>query len=365
MSTKIQSKTLTHFLTREAPLIAIEAWYNGRMYKFTEYTGITYPTTLFMHKNKTFRFYIDLDGFEEKLPQDLSLWIKNNENKFRKTHNKMSYSLVKLKEIRNSSLKTGKELLEAARKTSKLWGDMYIGVLISHHLAMFHEKFMENGIRIYDDNIVNEAIKWRKEEGNIFFNEGVETISKLLDKIAKIKKCDREDLRHLTLKELEDFIKKGIFQKNEIRFRKNFPYIYFRDRVIHKNHIGRFLGKFGCRLGSEERITNFSEVKGSVANKGNARGTARIITNRGQLKKFQDKDVIVAHMTSPWYLPILRKASAIVTDEGGVTCHAAIISREFDVPCIVGCRIATRVLEDGDLVEVDANNGVVRKLNGK
>ena len=61
-------------------------------------------------------------------------------------------------------------------------------------------------------------------------------------------------------------------------------------------------------------------------------------------------------------MPFLKNASAIVTDEGGLTCHAAIISRELKIPCIVGTGNATKVLKDGDLVEVDANKGIVKIL---
>ena len=59
-------------------------------------------------------------------------------------------------------------------------------------------------------------------------------------------------------------------------------------------------------------------------------------------------------------VPYLKNASAIATDEGGLTCHAAIISRELKIPCIIGTKISTKVLKDGDLVEVDAEKGVVR-----
>ena len=67
-------------------------------------------------------------------------------------------------------------------------------------------------------------------------------------------------------------------------------------------------------------------------------------------------------MTTPDYIPAMKKAAAFVTDEGGITCHAAIIAREMKKPCIVGTKIATKVLHDGDLVEVDADKGVVRIL---
>jgi len=61
-------------------------------------------------------------------------------------------------------------------------------------------------------------------------------------------------------------------------------------------------------------------------------------------------------------MPAIKKASAIVTNVGGITCHAAIVSRELKIPCIIGTKIATKVLKDGDLVEVDAQKGIVKIL---
>ena len=67
-------------------------------------------------------------------------------------------------------------------------------------------------------------------------------------------------------------------------------------------------------------------------------------------------------MTVPYFEQVLTRAAAIVTDEGGITVHAAIFAREFKIPCIVGTKIATQILKDGDWVEVDANKGVVKIL---
>jgi pyruvate,water dikinase len=67
-------------------------------------------------------------------------------------------------------------------------------------------------------------------------------------------------------------------------------------------------------------------------------------------------------MTTPDLMPAIEKAVAIVTDEGGMLCHAAIVSRELGIPCIIGTRNATSILRDGDLVEVDAEKGIVRKI---
>ena len=92
--------------------------------------------------------------------------------------------------------------------------------------------------------------------------------------------------------------------------------------------------------------------------------TGKVIIVRGvkDLHKVQKGDVLVALTTHPDYVPVMRKSVAIVTDEGGITSHAAIVSREFGIPCIVGTKHATSVLADGDLVEVNAIDGWVKKL---
>lgn len=115
------------------------------------------------------------------------------------------------------------------------------------------------------------------------------------------------------------------------------------------------------------------EIKGVVANKGKARAKVTIIPNLfddlNKMIPLMDKmpkgNILVAPTTSPELTPALKKASAVVTDEGGLGSHAAIVSREMGIPCIVGTKIATQVLEDGDEVEVDADEGVVRIITKK
>lgn len=79
-------------------------------------------------------------------------------------------------------------------------------------------------------------------------------------------------------------------------------------------------------------------------------------------KKFKRGAILVTTMTRPDFVPILHQAKAIITDEGGLTCHAAIISRELGIPCIIGTKVASKVLQSGDKVEMDLMNGVVKKL---
>jgi len=105
-----------------------------------------------------------------------------------------------------------------------------------------------------------------------------------------------------------------------------------------------------------------SELKGECACPGISRGPVRIIEQGSQNDKMRQGDVLVAHQTNPDVVPAMKKAAAVVTDLGGMTCHAAIISRELRIPCVIGTKIATKALKDGDLVEVDATHGTVRKI---
>ncbi|HEX8974466.1 MAG TPA: PEP/pyruvate-binding domain-containing protein [Patescibacteria group bacterium] len=112
-----------------------------------------------------------------------------------------------------------------------------------------------------------------------------------------------------------------------------------------------------------ERVnSDVNQLVGTSAFAGKVNGSVKIINGFDDLSKVGLGDVLVTQMTNPKYLPAVQKASAIVTDEGGLLCHAAIVARELKKPCIIGTKFATQVLKDGDLVEVDADNGIVRIL---
>jgi len=104
------------------------------------------------------------------------------------------------------------------------------------------------------------------------------------------------------------------------------------------------------------------KVSGQIAFTGKISGIARIVLDPAKIKQFDQGDILIAGSTRPEYLPIMKKAAAFVTDSGGILSHAAIVAREMKKPCIIGTKIATEVLKDGDLVEVNANHGWVRKL---
>ena len=108
-----------------------------------------------------------------------------------------------------------------------------------------------------------------------------------------------------------------------------------------------------------------NELTGQVAYKGTYIGKVSMVLTKEDANNFKEGNVLVASQTTPDFIHAIKKAGAIVADEGGIISHASISAREFKIPCIIGTKIATQVLKDGDMVEVDADRGVVRILERK
>lgn len=109
-------------------------------------------------------------------------------------------------------------------------------------------------------------------------------------------------------------------------------------------------------------VENNKVVKGQVAFPGKVQGSACLIFGPQHIGKVKPGNILVASATSPQFLPAMKIAGAFVTDVGGITSHAAIVARELKIPCIVGTKIATQIFKTGDMLEVDADKGIVRIL---
>lgn len=107
------------------------------------------------------------------------------------------------------------------------------------------------------------------------------------------------------------------------------------------------------------KTTDLPILTGAAASPGIGTGLVKVLKSPSEISKVKQGDVLVAPMTSPDYVPAMKKANAIITDEGGQTSHAAIVSRELGIPCIVGTKDATKVLKDNDIVSVDGSKGLV------
>lgn len=183
--------------------------------------------------------------------------------------------------------------------------------------------------------------------------------------IAKRLSVDKKYMQYIDVDEITSALKAGALPpslKNDLPKRDNFAVL-----IIEK-------GKSIWLVEDEAKefikvneivkeIATTDTIKGAIASRGYARGHVKVCISSVETHKVEDGDVLVTAMTTPDFVPAMRKAAAIVTNEGGVTCHAAIVSRELNKPCIIGTKIATKVLKDGDMVEVDAEKGIVKIIS--
>ena len=115
-----------------------------------------------------------------------------------------------------------------------------------------------------------------------------------------------------------------------------------------------------------EEVEEREEVTGTVANQGKISGEAVLVLSTKDFDKIKSKEnknlILIAHELTPDYTPILESVNGVISDVGGITSHAAIITRELNKPCIIGTEIATKVFKDGDFIKLDAIKGVVKKI---
>ena len=168
-----------------------------------------------------------------------------------------------------------------------------------------------------------------------------------------------EDMISLTDQEIISYLKTGqgiSLDQTRKRFNRQYVSLSVNNRMEFL-YDQRLIEKIRTTFRSVKAVR---EIKGNIVSRGRARGRVKIIINKNDLLQFKSGQILVSNFTTPEYVPAIRRAAAIVTDDGGITCHAAVVAREFGKPCVVGTKDATRWLKNGDLVEVDAEKGIIR-----
>ncbi len=188
----------------------------------------------------------------------------------------------------------------------------------------------------------------------------------LLKYVARKTGVKYSELIEIGFRELLDLLKKnkkatkafrGILRKRDQV--SAFLTYYGQVKIITGPAVKKFFKK---EIG-ETVVLKKDLLKGQGASQGEARGKVVIFKTEADIAKVKKGDIMVAFATVPSFVPAMEKAAAIVTEMGGLLSHAAIVSRELKVPCVVGVENVMKILKEGDLVEVDATKGVVKKLN--
>jgi len=221
-----------------------------------------------------------------------------------------------------------------------------------------------------NDSYLVEQIGWAREFGWLLtfsveqaFKSGAKLIP-FYKILAKEISVPYEDWVYLTSAEIIQALEGSAIPYEEIKNRKDgFAFLLKKGIVkIASGEKGKKLSEWIDKNAGQNVIQDITEIKGQSAMPGVMKGRVHIALLPADSHNLEAGEILVCSMTSPEYLPAMRRAAAFVTDEGGLLSHAAIIARELGKPCIVGTKIATKVLKDGQLVEVDANKGIVRIL---
>ena len=183
------------------------------------------------------------------------------------------------------------------------------------------------------------------------------------EKLSVLFSVPKDDLGYLTLLEIEDSCRLGKIDRPCIEKRKTVPLVVTAklpelQMIMKEGPPQQYL----TIINSLEKKSKQTVVSGNSAYPGKAVGKVCLIRSYHDVKKVQEGDILIANTTHPNYLPGMKKAAAFITNEGGLISHAAIVAREMKKPCIVGTKIATKCFQDGDMVEVDARSGIVRKV---
>lgn len=235
--------------------------------------------------------------------------------------------------------------------------------------AKINSKKLENPIKLSkkDENFSNilRIGAFVKDDVSELLDLRKKIMVNLFREASSRLKCALEDLEYLQISEIESFLINNENNFNNlVNERKNITIIYYpksKLEILEGKKAETLLekGKF-----KEISITRKETVlKGQIASLGRVIGKAKVVFNSKEAEaKIEKGDILVAPYTAVEYLTSMKKASGIITETGGVTSHAAIVSRELNIPCIVGLKEATKRIKDGQKIELNADEGKVRLL---
>jgi phosphoenolpyruvate synthase/pyruvate phosphate dikinase len=362
-------------------LLFYSAKRNGYVKYIKKEYGIEFAETIFIPLKKNYpirvinlwqakKFHTISNEKILKDPQILVSYIKENEFLYKniETYGKKLISTIK-KDVSHESIMLFNKILGFYEIASA----QFI-IIFSLGLKLAENKNNLKNIK----GVIKKHDIWRnsvafKEEAmgeNIFY------FLKFFTKRKKLKLAPLLLMKFLTINEVEAWLSKkltGAEIKNIIKSRKDNGFIYNNLRNEKQEVIDDLteitkIQKHFLKLDHESKKSkNNNEIAGQVAHNSNEtlKGKIIVIKDKSELKSKNhliDGKILVAIQTTPHYIPYMKKAKAIITDEGGLTCHAAIVAREFKIPCIVGTKYATEILNDNDLIEVDTDNGIIKIL---
>lgn len=336
------SRIYEKLFSRDFCLPSVEAWVRGESTNFKGWTKLKQPFLPYIITERfddTIRFNYDLQGVDWVC--NLLSKLAHQDKQFLKKVEKTV--LEKLKYIRPIYEKEEAIVLPELKRFLKELEEGYPWFEAMWWFFQMDESKVENlalenleKVRMLTDTLCNGS--------DTVIRKSLAIIYPKLGELSSV----------LTTKE----ILSGNLPSEEELIKRDKGYFFGNDRLF----IGEDRSSIEKIFKIKFKIKKFDSaiLQGSIAQKGIARGFVRRVMGHKQIGEFKDGEILVSSMTIPDFFPAMKKAAAIVTNEGGVLCHAAILARELQKPCITGTKFATHILRDGDYVEVDANNGIVK-----
>nr|EGQ40198.1 MAG: phosphoenolpyruvate synthase/pyruvate phosphate dikinase [Candidatus Nanosalinarum sp. J07AB56] len=227
------------------------------------------------------------------------------------------------------------------------------------------EKTKEAGDEEFEKllDIAREYAYFRTYRMDVIY-EGDYRVRNMFEEIARRAGLDYRDLIHLTVPEIKEALRGKEITEDLVDSRREEYIVYLVGDEISviegeeaKEHISELETE-----GSEDAKRQAS-IEGTVAQRGQVESEVRLVFEDEDVEKVREGDILVSPMTTPDMMVGIMDAEGIVTDEGGVASHAAIVSRELGIPCVIGTEVATSVLQDGDKVRIDGETGIVEILD--
>jgi phosphohistidine swiveling domain-containing protein len=354
-------------ISRDLPLANIYAWHKGYTEGMRKWLGWSYSDTL---------FYVH-DGFVDimRTPKEhlvdfkdvISRKIDEDKNWFSREYRKFLSDTERIYAFYDqyeSGLETfsKKKLSDFYKHYVQCITEIMGPFITMLWFPIWCENDKEFTVKYSDE--IKLGIDARKTSEQIF-PRGDALIRRLLKIVNNKLRLDERFLKVISYQELLVYLWKGKLPDLEILKKRAEGFIYNKHGIVFVDTAKNDIANVFAQLGYAYDLPNYSallEIRGNSAYSGKVRGIVRVVMQKSTIGELLEGEILVASMTTPEYIPAMKKSAAFVTDEGGITCHAAIVAREMKKPCIIGTKIATQVLHDGDLVEVDANVGMVKIL---
>lgn len=324
------------------------SYWGPQYYSLKKILGVNFSHTLFFHRQGTVSFFVA-------------------DNEFRQLGSKLASRSIKsinyVKRLCNG-LKKNTDILLPLMKKLKLkipTAAEYSKFLIYFDRHLAYHNFAKKTVDFFDPENLRRLLPYfqdaRKYSESVYSESEnfFRTIAKL---IAKKKGYPAELLTCLTQKEFELFLSNHQVPSKNILAARYQDSVLYSERGKEAIFVGKEAKKVESIINKQNKLAG-SQLKGISAYPGKIFSTVRVISDPHKKHIFNQGDILVTGMTRPEFLPYIRKASAIITDVGGILSHAAIIAREFKIPCIVGTVKATKILKDGQKIKVDATKGTI------